>query len=187
MEEKGLCEKCNENRVAHGLQLAFRTALSAYPLDHINCVRHLYKMGACPNTEYNELTPLCLACWKGTASAVEFLLRDARVNVNEKCGAEKCNALEILYRRSIWMTTDIDNYNKMIELLFDHGINIPERLGWNYADFFSHYRAKLAACRLAQRALARCIRGSVSKDLVPVIVDMVWSTRKKQEWNNPVN
>jgi hypothetical protein len=183
-EKKGLCEKCNENLVAHGLQLAFRTALSAYPLDHINCVRHLYKMGACPNTEYNGLTPLCLACWKGTASAVEFLLKEARVNVNEKCCPEKYNALEVIHRRSIWMMMDTSNYNEMIELLFDYGIIYTERPGWTWPSQFHRYRSKLAACRLAQRALARCIRGSVSKDLVPVIVDMVWSTRKKQEWNN---
>ena len=79
---------------------------------------------------------------------------------------------------------DTGNYNKMIETLIDYGINIQERPGWTYPSHIYHYRAKLAACRLAQRALARCIRGRVSKDLVPVIVDMVWSTRKKQEWNN---
>lgn len=182
-KKKGLCEKCNENLVADGLQTAFRTALSAYPSDHIDCVSHLYKMGACPNTEYNGLTPLCLVCWKGTASAVEFLLKEARVNVNEKCGTEKYNALNVVIRRSIWMTTDIVNYNMMIELLFDYGINIQERPGWTYPPLIYHYRAKLAACRLAQRALVRCIRGSVSKDLVPMIMDMVWSTRGKQEWS----
>jgi hypothetical protein len=140
-------------------------------------------MGACPNTEY-WINSLCLACWKGTALAVEFLLKEAQVNVNENCGIEKYNALDVVIRRSIWMMMDTGNYNKMIELLFDHGINIQERPGWTYPPFIYRYRSKLAACRLAQRALARCIRGSVSKDLVPVIVDMVWSTRGKQEWNN---
>jgi ankyrin repeat protein len=180
--EKGLCEKCNENLVAHGLQLAFRTALSAYPLDHINCVRHLYKMGACPNTEYNGLTPLCLATWCGTTQAIEFLLIEARANVNKTYGIQEQNALEILQRRSLWL--NLFTCQNMAELLLDHEAIIVKREGCDYPRFFYQYRAKLAACRLAQRALARCLKGSVSKDLIPVIVDMVWSTRGKQEWNN---
>ena len=48
--------------------------------------------------------------------------------------------------------------------------------------FAYDYRAQLAACRLAQRALGRVLRGRVHRNVIPMIEARVWSTRRDDRW-----
>lgn len=43
-------------------------------------------------------------------------------------------------------------------------------------------QCRLANCRTAQLALARCLRGLVHRDVIPQVADAVWSTRRDARW-----
>lgn len=43
-------------------------------------------------------------------------------------------------------------------------------------------RLRLANCRLAQRALLRCGRAKIHRDILPKVAAAVWSTRMDPEW-----
>lgn len=78
---------------------------------------------------------------------------------------------------------------KMLCVLIEHGawfttweFSPPYAVGPDRCPFAYDYRAQLAACRLAQRALGRVLRGRVHRNVIPMIEARVWSTRRDDLW-----
>lgn len=66
-------------------------------------------------------------------------------------------------------------------LLIEHGARTKGDNIFNSIKAHS-IRLQLANCRLAQRALLRCGRAKIHRDILPKVAAAVWSTRMNPEW-----
>lgn len=93
------------------------------------------------------------------------------------------------YQSLLMVGYETDREGRMIRLLIEHGAWFSTRELSQFSDlapkryaFAYDYRAQLGACRLAQRALGRVLRGRVHRNVIPMIEAMVWSTRANERW-----
>lgn len=69
-------------------------------------------------------------------------------------------------------------------LLIERGANVFDyRVASMYRESFQRFRRQLAACQLARCALLRVLQGKVHRDVLPMIGQLVWKTRKNEDWD----
>lgn len=175
--EKGLCGYCDKLVISIGYQGVFHNAIIHE--NHFECARTLLReKKADANKEHNNFYPLYDAATHLNMKGVHFLLTDAKVDVKNRSGVWQLTALS-----GLLLTDDVSSLkNRIATMLIDYGT--PFDKGVSYPEFFQCYYAQLAACRMAQRSLERVLKKTkvISKDLVPLLITMVWETRADARW-----
>lgn len=160
----GLCKDCRVLSSVYGIHYTFYSAVYNY---HIECARIFLFNGADPKVQRNPyINPLQMAIRDKHLKMVQFLVIEARVDINKSHALNQC-----------CIHTNV--LNPIAQLLIECNASCVDP-----PQSYIKYRNKLANCRLAQQALKRVFEKTkvVCKDLIPMILNMIWQTRKHKKW-----
>lgn len=176
---EGLCQNCRTRISETNIQRSFFFHFIRHNF-HISCARILLRQGASANIASGLYYPLYEATLWNNYEEVRFLLFEAKADVNCLNGPNRRNALAALGHFEEFSFCQSEKI-RIARLLIEQGIRFQQHIPYNY--YCYRYRDKLAFCRLTQRALEIALKKrGVHKDVIPIVVGMVWSTRVDAEW-----
>lgn len=183
---EGLCATCQLNVSRYGIQYMFEFILLSdeQTEKHMICLKALRDLGACVNTTLpNRHTILCQAVDNMDARC---LLRILKMGAHVDACTQTGNIFSWQQHHNLTARAAGLGFWHGAQLLMEYGAKQPETwYGKTPVAMLQIWKKQLARCWSAKQAMERLLRGTLHKDLAPLISHHIWETRHDSAWKEP--